>query len=97
MESSAARAWKRASICSPGRRQGLFTFGAVLTPATVIPGIQGWLVDSYNWIWLFGMALVFLAAALLLMFNADSRGTATETRARFTSGTARKPRPSLSR
>ncbi len=63
--------------------QGLFTFGAVLTPATVIPGIQGWLADSYNWIWLFGTALLFLAAGLLLMFNADSHGIATEKRVPF--------------
>ena len=57
--------------------QSLFTFGAVLTPATVIPAIQGWLTDTYNWPWLFGTALLFCAAGFLLMLNADCRSSAT--------------------
>jgi DHA2 family multidrug resistance protein len=48
--------------------QALFAMGAVVAPATIAPALQGWLLDSQSWTWIFFSAIpVALAAAGLLL------------------------------
>jgi MFS transporter, DHA2 family, multidrug resistance protein len=48
--------------------QALFAMGAVVAPATIAPALQGWLLDSQSWTWIFFSAVpVALAAAGLLL------------------------------
>jgi DHA2 family multidrug resistance protein len=48
--------------------QALFAMGAVVAAATVAPALQGWLLDSRSWIWIFfSVGPVALAAAGLLL------------------------------
>jgi DHA2 family multidrug resistance protein len=52
--------------------QALFAMGAVVAPATIAPALQGWLLDSRSWTWIFfSIVPVALAAAGLLLL-ADS-------------------------
>lgn len=52
--------------------QALFAMGSVVAPATIAPALQGWLIDTHSWTWIFfGVVPVALAAAgLLLMADA---------------------------
>lgn len=48
--------------------QALFAIGSVVAPATIAPALQGWLLDSQSWIWIFfSVVPVALAAAGLLL------------------------------
>ncbi|OAP36816.1 MFS transporter [Sinorhizobium glycinis] len=48
--------------------QALFAMGAVVAPATIAPALQGWLLDSQSWTWIFfSVVPVALAAAGLLL------------------------------
>lgn len=48
--------------------QALFAMGSVVAPATIAPALQGWLIDSRSWSWIFfGVIPVSLAAAGLLL------------------------------
>jgi DHA2 family multidrug resistance protein len=48
--------------------QALFAMGSVVAPATIAPALQGWLVDSKSWTWIFfSIVPVALAAAGLLL------------------------------
>ncbi|WP_137823625.1 DHA2 family efflux MFS transporter permease subunit [Pseudomonas sp. D(2018)] len=48
--------------------QALFAMGAVVAPATIAPALQGWLIDSQSWTWIFfSIVPVALAAAGLLL------------------------------
>src|SRR3546814_645486 len=51
----------------PRRRQPLvqavFALGAVMAPATLAPALQGWLVDSLSWSWIFLVNLPLGVAA----------------------------------
>ncbi|APG95627.1 DHA2 family efflux MFS transporter permease subunit [Sinorhizobium americanum] len=51
--------------------QALFAMGAVVAPATIAPALQGWLLDSQSWTWIFfSVVPVALAAVgLLLIVN----------------------------
>ena len=52
--------------------QALFAMGSVVAPATIAPALQGWLLDSQSWMWIFfSIVPVALAAAGLLLL-ADS-------------------------
>jgi len=57
----------------PARRQpllqALFAIGAVVAPATLAPALQGWLIDSQSWTWIFFAVLpvALLAAGLIVM------------------------------
>ena len=33
--------------------QALFAMGSVVAPATIAPALQGWLIDSQSWTWIF--------------------------------------------
>jgi DHA2 family multidrug resistance protein len=53
--------------------QAVFAMGAVVAPATLAPALQGWLVDSQSWAWIFlSVAPLSLAAAGLMLL---ARGT----------------------
>jgi DHA2 family multidrug resistance protein len=63
--------------------QALFAMGAVVAPATIAPALQGWLVDSRSWTWIFfSIVPVALAAAGLLLI-ADGPRPVTTVRRRF--------------
>ncbi|WP_287180458.1 DHA2 family efflux MFS transporter permease subunit [Mesorhizobium sp.] len=48
--------------------QALFAIGSVVAPATIAPALQGWLLDSQSWIWIFfSVVPVSLAAAGFLL------------------------------
>nr|WP_208411855.1 DHA2 family efflux MFS transporter permease subunit [Sphingomonas naasensis] len=50
--------------------QALFAMGAVVAPATLAPALQGWLVDTQSWTWIFfGVIPVSLAAAGLILMD----------------------------
>lgn len=53
--------------------QALFAMGAVVTPASLAPALQGWLVDSQSWAWIFFsvVPLALAAAGLLLMADGE--------------------------
>lgn len=49
--------------------QAVFAMGAVVAPATIAPALQGWLLDTQSWTWIFfSVVPVALAAAGLLLF-----------------------------
>lgn len=61
--------------------QALFAMGAVVAPATIAPALQGWLIDSQSWAWIFyGVVPVALAAAGLLIISDDPGQSAIESR-----------------
>ena len=63
--------------------QALFAMGSVVAPATIAPALQGWLVDSQSWTWIFfSIVPVALAAAGLLLI-ADSPRPVTTVRRPF--------------
>jgi MFS transporter, DHA2 family, multidrug resistance protein len=63
--------------------QALFAMGSVVAPATIAPALQGWLVDSQSWTWIFfSIVPVALAAAGLLLI-ADGPRPATTMRRPF--------------
>ncbi len=57
--------------------QALFAMGAVVAPATLAPALQGWLLDSQSWTWIFycNVILSLGAAGLLLMVEDPAPAT----------------------
>jgi DHA2 family multidrug resistance protein len=48
--------------------QALFAMGSVVAPATLAPALQGWLIDSQDWTWIFlSVVPVALASGGLLL------------------------------
>lgn len=54
--------------------QALFAMGAVVASATLAPALQGWLIDSHSWGWIFFcvVPLALAASGLLLIVNASA-------------------------
>ena len=52
--------------------QALFAMGAVVAPATIAPALQGWLIDSQSWTWIFFGVVPVALAAIGLLLIADS-------------------------
>jgi DHA2 family multidrug resistance protein len=52
--------------------QALFAMGAVVAPATIAPALQGWLLDTHSWTWIFFSVVPVALAAVSLMLMADS-------------------------
>lgn len=53
-------------VCPRGQQpvlQALFAMGAVVAPATLTPALQGWLIDSQSWTWIFFSVLPLALAA----------------------------------
>ena len=58
--------------------QALFAIGSVVVPATIAPALQGWLLDSQSWTWIFfSVVPVALVAAGLLMIASGPVPTKT--------------------
>ncbi|WP_083636137.1 MFS transporter [Bradyrhizobium sp. AS23.2] len=52
--------------------QALFAMGSVVAPATIAPALQGWLIDSRSWTWIFFSVIPLALAAAGLLMVADS-------------------------
>ena len=52
--------------------QALFAMGSVVAPATIAPALQGWLIDSRSWTWIFFSVVPVALAAAGLLLIADS-------------------------
>ncbi|MBP1886070.1 MFS transporter [Sinorhizobium mexicanum] len=51
--------------------QALFAMGSVVAPATIAPALQGWLLDSQSWTWIFFSIMPVALAAVGLLLIAD--------------------------
>lgn len=51
--------------------QALFAMGAVVASATIAPALQGWLIDSHSWTWIFFSVVPLALAATGLLLIAD--------------------------
>ncbi|MCP3373010.1 MFS transporter [Bradyrhizobium cajani] len=51
--------------------QALFAMGSVVAPATIAPALQGWLIDSRSWTWIFFSVVPLALAAAGLLLIAD--------------------------
>ncbi len=51
--------------------QALFAMGSVVAPATIAPALQGWLIDSQSWTWIFFSVVPLALAAAGLLLIAD--------------------------
>ncbi len=51
--------------------QCLFAIGAVVAPATIAPVLEGWLLDSHSWPWIFFCVVPVALAAVGLLIAAD--------------------------
>jgi len=51
--------------------QALFAMGSVVAPATAAPALQGWLIDSQSWTWIFLSVVPVALAASGLLLMAD--------------------------
>ncbi|MDI7864909.1 DHA2 family efflux MFS transporter permease subunit [Rhizobiaceae bacterium n13] len=60
--------------------QALYAMGAVVAPATLAPYMQGWLVDSLTWTWIF-LAVVPVGLAALALLASTRLGADAEVRA----------------
>ena len=61
--------------------QALFAMGSVVAPVTIAPALQGWLIDTQDWTWIFfSVVPVALAAAGLLLIADGPRSFSTEHR-----------------
>ncbi|WLG48925.1 DHA2 family efflux MFS transporter permease subunit [Pseudomonas sp. FP1742] len=51
--------------------QALFAMGSVVAPATLAPALQGWLIDSQSWTWIFFSVVPIALVATGLVLIAD--------------------------
>jgi DHA2 family multidrug resistance protein len=51
--------------------QAIFAMGSVVAPATIAPALEGWLLNSESWTWIFLSVLPVSLAATGLMMMAD--------------------------
>ena len=62
-------------LAFPQRRQpllqALFAMGAVVAPASITPALQGWLIDSASWNWIFFSVVPLALAAVGLLLASD--------------------------
>jgi DHA2 family multidrug resistance protein len=63
--------------------QALFAMGSVVAPATIAPALQGWLLDTHSWTWIFFSVVPVALAAAGLLLIADGPTIATTTRRPF--------------
>ncbi|WP_245310111.1 DHA2 family efflux MFS transporter permease subunit [Bradyrhizobium jicamae] len=63
--------------------QALFAMGSVVAPATIAPALQGWLIDSQSWTWIFFSVVPVALAAVGLLVIADGPSPVPTERRRF--------------
>lgn len=59
--------------------QAVFAMGAVVAPATIAPALQGWLIDSHSWTWIYLSVVPLALAAVGLLLISESPLLATTT------------------
>ena len=52
--------------------QALFAMGSVVAPATIAPALQGWLLDSQSWTWIFFSVVPIALSAAGFLLLADT-------------------------
>jgi DHA2 family multidrug resistance protein len=52
--------------------QALFAMGSVVAPATVAPALQGWLLDTHSWTWIFFSVVPVAIGSVGLLVMVDS-------------------------
>ncbi|WP_085035030.1 DHA2 family efflux MFS transporter permease subunit [Ensifer aridi] len=52
--------------------QAVFAMGSVVAPATIAPALQGWLLDSQSWTWIFFSVVPVALTAVGLLLIADA-------------------------
>jgi DHA2 family multidrug resistance protein len=63
--------------------QALFAMGSVVAPATIAPALEGWLLDSRSWTWIFFSVVPLALAAAGLLFLTDGPKPITTVRRPF--------------
>ncbi|MND28276.1 Multidrug export protein EmrB [compost metagenome] len=63
--------------------QALFAMGAVVASATLAPALQGWLIDSQSWTWIFLSVVPLALASVGLLLIADAPAPARAQRRPF--------------
>lgn len=63
--------------------QAVFAMGAVVASATLAPALQGWLIDSQSWTWIFLCVVPLALAATGLLLIADTPIAASRERRPF--------------
>jgi MFS transporter, DHA2 family, multidrug resistance protein len=63
--------------------QAVFAVGAVVAPATIAPALQGWLLDSQSWAWIFFSIVPLALSAAGCLLLADKPTAATIAQRRF--------------
>ncbi|WP_439616654.1 MFS transporter [Shinella sp.] len=63
--------------------QCLFAIGSVVAPATIAPALEGWLLDSHSWTWIFFCVVPVALAATGLLLAAEDPITAKMARRPF--------------
>jgi MFS transporter, DHA2 family, multidrug resistance protein len=63
--------------------QALFAMGSVVAPATIAPALQGWLVDSQSWTWIFFSVIPLALAGAGLLLIAEGPRPVTNARRPF--------------
>jgi MFS transporter, DHA2 family, multidrug resistance protein len=63
--------------------QALFAMGSVVAPVTIAPALQGWLLDTHSWTWIFFSVVPVALAAAGLLLIADGPTPATTPRRPF--------------
>ncbi|UBM27697.1 MFS transporter [Pseudomonas sp. p1(2021b)] len=72
-------------VCPRGQQpilQAFFAMGAVVAPATLTPALQGWLIDSQSWTWIFFSVLPLALAAIGVLLIAGVPTVAMPTASR---------------
>jgi DHA2 family multidrug resistance protein len=63
--------------------QAVFAIGAVVAPATFAPALQGWLIDSHSWSWIFFSTVPVSIGAIGLMLIAGDHASVPAAAKRF--------------
>lgn len=62
--------------------QALFAMGSVVVPATLAPALQGWLLDTHAWTWIFFAVVPVALAAAGILLLADTPDIAVNDRSK---------------
>ena len=63
--------------------QAVFAMGAVVAPATIVPALQGWLIDQQSWTWIFLANVPITLAAIGVLIIAETKPPPIAARAPF--------------
>ena len=69
--------------CHQPMLQALFAMGSVVAPATIAPALEGWLIDTRSWTWIFFSVVPVAMASAGLLLIADSPKPVAQVRRPF--------------